>query len=71
MTCVSMYVADYRSSCGVADDHSFQLVQTVIDQSHLMPVLNSVQPVLADFDHALRLYPAPTAVSRRLRHIFQ
>ena len=29
-----------------------------------MPVLNSVQPVLADFDHALRLYPAPTAVRR-------
>lgn len=41
-----------------------QLVQTIIDQSHLIPLLNSVQPVLSDYDHALRLYPTPTTASR-------
>ena len=28
-----------------------------------MPLPTSVQPVLPEFDHALRLYPMPTAVS--------
>lgn len=27
-----------------------------------MPLLNSVQPVVAEFEHAMRLYPTPTAV---------
>ena len=40
----------------------FQLVQTVLDQSHLSPLAKSVQPVHSEFDHALRLYPLPTAV---------
>ncbi|PCH41097.1 DNA polymerase epsilon subunit B [Wolfiporia cocos MD-104 SS10] len=30
--------------------------------SHLVPLTISIQPVLADYDHALRLYPLPTAV---------
>ena len=40
-----------------------QLVQTILDQSHLMPVTTSIQPTLPDYDHALRLYPLPTAVN--------
>lgn len=38
------------------------LVQTVLDQAHLSPLTINVQPILPDFDHALRLYPLPTAV---------
>ncbi|KAA1475990.1 DNA polymerase epsilon subunit B [Dentipellis sp. KUC8613] len=38
------------------------LVQSVLDQSHLTPLTNNVQPVLSEYDHALRLYPLPTAV---------
>jgi len=40
-----------------------QLVQSILDQSHLTPLTTHIQPVLPDFDHALRLYPLPTAVS--------
>ena len=39
-----------------------QLVQTILDQSHLSPLAKSVQPVHSEFDHALRVYPLPTAV---------
>lgn len=38
------------------------LVQSILDQSHLTPLTTHIQPVLPDFDHALRLYPLPTAV---------
>lgn len=38
-------------------------MQTVLDQSHLMPVTVSIEPTLAEYDHTLRLYPLPTAVS--------
>ncbi|RDX55559.1 epsilon DNA polymerase [Lentinus brumalis] len=44
------------------DDLKRYLVQTILDQSHLMPVTISIQPTLSDYDHALRLYPLPTAV---------
>ncbi|KAL6309658.1 epsilon DNA polymerase [Sparassis latifolia] len=44
------------------DDLKRYLVQTILDQSHLIPLTNTIQPVLSDFDHALRLYPLPTAV---------
>ncbi|KAH9943488.1 epsilon DNA polymerase [Epithele typhae] len=44
------------------DDLKRYLVQTVLDQSHLMPMMTSIQPTLADYDHSLRLYPLPTAV---------
>ncbi|KAI0771567.1 epsilon DNA polymerase [Trametes elegans] len=44
------------------DDLKRYLVQTVLDQSHLMPVTTSIQPTLSEYDHALRLYPLPTAV---------
>lgn len=40
-----------------------QLVQTVLDQSHLAPLSLQVRPVLWEFDQALRLFPLPTAVS--------
>ena len=43
---------------------NLQLVQTILDQSHLSPLVKSVQPVHSEFDHALRLYPLPTAVCR-------
>lgn len=38
------------------------MVQTVLDQCHLSPLPLSVRPTLWDYDHALRLYPMPTAV---------
>ncbi|KAI0375580.1 epsilon DNA polymerase [Pilatotrama ljubarskyi] len=44
------------------DDLKRYLVQTILDQSHLMPVTTSIQPTLSEYDHALRLYPLPTAV---------
>ncbi|EJF61186.1 epsilon DNA polymerase [Dichomitus squalens LYAD-421 SS1] len=44
------------------DDLERYLVQTILDQSHLMPVTTSIQPTLSELDHALRLYPLPTAV---------
>lgn len=39
-----------------------QLVSTILDQSHLSPLALNIQPSLSDYDHALRLYPLPTAV---------
>lgn len=33
-----------------------------MDQAHLTPLPQNIRPVLWDFDHALRLYPAPTTV---------
>lgn len=42
----------------------FQLVQTILDQSHLSPLAKSVQPVHSEYDHTLRVYPLPTAVCR-------
>lgn len=39
-----------------------QLVQTVLDQSHLAPFPLQVRPILWEFDQALRLFPLPTAV---------
>lgn len=44
----------------------FQLVQSILDQSHLTPLTTTIQSTLSDFDHALRLYPLPTAVSYNL-----
>lgn len=43
-------------------DDAPQLVQTILDQSHLIPLTTQIQPTLCDFDHTLRLYPLPTAV---------
>ncbi|KAM5540454.1 hypothetical protein V8D89_005912 [Ganoderma adspersum] len=44
------------------DDLKRYLVQTILDQSHLMPVTASIQPTLSEYDHAFRLYPLPTTV---------
>ncbi|KAH9844250.1 epsilon DNA polymerase [Rhodofomes roseus] len=44
------------------DDLKRYLVQSILDQSHLVPLTTSIQPVLHDFDHTLRLYPLPTTV---------
>lgn len=38
------------------------LVSTILDQSHLCPLSQSVQPLAWEFDHAMRLYPMPTAL---------
>ncbi|KIY49307.1 DNA polymerase epsilon, subunit B [Fistulina hepatica ATCC 64428] len=35
---------------------------SLLDQAHMSPLILSVQPVLTEYDHALRLYPLPTAV---------
>jgi len=43
----------------IADD---QLVQTILDQVHLSPLPLTTRPTLWEYDHALRLYPMPTAV---------
>ena len=39
-----------------------QLVQTILDQSHLSPFTLSTRPTLWEYDHAMRLYPMPTAI---------
>lgn len=39
------------------------LVSTILDQAHLCPLPQSSRPILWEFDHALRLYPMPSAVS--------
>ncbi|PWO00924.1 hypothetical protein FA09DRAFT_119397 [Tilletiopsis washingtonensis] len=38
------------------------LVSTILDQVHLHPLPQSARPVLWEHDHALRLYPMPTAL---------
>lgn len=35
---------------------------------HLCPLALNIQPILADYDHSLRLYPLPTAVSDACAH---
>uniref|UniRef100_A0A0W0FJU1 DNA polymerase epsilon subunit n=1 Tax=Moniliophthora roreri TaxID=221103 RepID=A0A0W0FJU1_MONRR len=45
-----------------SDDLKRYLVQTILDQAHLSPLANNIQPTLSDFDHSLRLYPLPTAL---------
>ena len=42
-----------------------QLVQTILDQSHLLPIRPPEQFTGREYDHTLRLYPIPTAVRRR------
>ncbi|KZO94865.1 DNA polymerase epsilon subunit B [Calocera viscosa TUFC12733] len=44
------------------------LVQMVIDQEHLSPLPLTVQPILWEFDHALRLYPTPTTLILADKH---
>lgn len=38
------------------------MVQQLMDNAHLAPLPLSVRPIYWEFDHALRLYPMPTAV---------
>ncbi|CEH15208.1 dna polymerase epsilon subunit b [Ceraceosorus bombacis] len=38
------------------------LVSTILDQAHLCPLPQQSRPVLWEHDHALRLYPMPTAL---------
>ncbi|KAJ7581093.1 DNA polymerase alpha/epsilon subunit B-domain-containing protein [Mycena floridula] len=38
------------------------LVQSILDQAHLCPLTVHIQPTLADFDGALRLYPLPSTL---------
>ncbi|EIW66910.1 hypothetical protein TREMEDRAFT_45435 [Tremella mesenterica DSM 1558] len=55
-----------RNLVGVKDvkgaDMKRYLVQTILDQTHLSPLPLSVRPTLWEFDHALRLYPMPSAL---------
>ncbi|KAN0115600.1 DNA polymerase alpha/epsilon subunit B domain containing protein [Russula decolorans] len=44
------------------EDLKRYLVQSILDQSHLSPFTTHVQPILAEYDHAMRLYPLPTCV---------
>jgi len=44
------------------EDLKRYLVQSILDQSHLAPFTTHIQPILSDYDHALRLYPLPTCV---------
>lgn len=39
-----------------------QLVATITHQSHLCPLPLSVQPIIWNYDHCLRLYPTPHTV---------
>lgn len=39
------------------------LVSTVLDQAHLSPLPAWARPILWEYDHTLRLYPMPSAVS--------
>ena len=48
--------------------HDAQLVQSILDQSHLAPFTTYIQPILAEYDHAMRLYPLPTCVRTVLHH---
>lgn len=41
-------------------------MQTILDQAHLSPLTINIQPTLSEYDHSLRLYPLPTAVSVNL-----
>ena len=38
------------------------LAMTIIDQAHLCPLPQTMQPVCWDYDNAMRLYPLPTMV---------
>lgn len=38
-------------------------MQSILDQGHLCPLTVNIQATLSDYDHSLRLYPLPTAVS--------
>ncbi|KAF9464455.1 DNA polymerase epsilon, subunit B, partial [Collybia nuda] len=45
-----------------SEDLKRYLVQSILDQAHLSPLTINIQPTLPDYDHALRLYPLPTAL---------
>ena len=49
-------------SFGVVRVLTRQLVQTILDQTHLSPLPLHVRPTMWEYDHCLRLYPMPTAV---------
>lgn len=44
------------------DDPFEHLVATLTHQSHLCPLPLTVQPIIWNFDHCLRLYPTPHAI---------
>ncbi len=37
-------------------------MQTILDQAHLSPLPQNIRPTLWEYDHAMRLYPMPTAI---------
>lgn len=51
-----------RPSMAQSLSDELQLVQTILDQAHLCPLPPSTRPTLWEYDHALRLYPMPSAL---------
>ena len=53
--------------CDGEDDvtHFQQLTATILQQSHLCPLPNNVQPTYWEYDHALAVYPMPELVRPR------
>jgi len=57
------YVSDlWTAYLRISPWADLQLVQTILDQVHLSPLPLTTRPTLWEYDHALRLYPMPTAV---------
>ncbi|WOL20163.1 DNA polymerase epsilon subunit B [Canna indica] len=44
------------------NDHFEHLVATITHQSHLCPLPLTVQPIIWNYDHCLRLYPTPNMI---------
>ncbi|CAG8631380.1 4013_t:CDS:10, partial [Ambispora leptoticha] len=55
-----------RNSNNDPDCYYQEVIKSIIDQSHISPFKLSVRPVYWEFDHALRIYPLPNAVSKRV-----
>lgn len=56
----NMWVGKFGSNrCSIEKVKLFQLVKTLLSQSHLIPLPIYVSPVYWQFDHSLRLYPLP------------
>src|SRR5216684_873775 len=49
---------------------SRQLVQSILDQNHLSPSTTHIQLILAEYDHAMRLYPLHACVHIPFLHSY-
>uniref|UniRef100_A0A453E8Y0 DNA polymerase II subunit 2 n=1 Tax=Aegilops tauschii subsp. strangulata TaxID=200361 RepID=A0A453E8Y0_AEGTS len=55
-------VLDGYERCEINQSFFFQLVATITHQSHLCPLPLTVQPIIWNYDHCLRLYPTPDMI---------